>query len=84
MDRLCKESSLRIRLEVAESEDTPIEILEQFAGDMNYVLREAVKYNNNCPKDVCERIEEYYQIAQNWDTEPQALASLAESQFCFD
>ena len=39
LERLSKkESSLWIRVEVAESEDTPVEILEQFAGDMTLCL----------------------------------------------
>ena len=79
--RLARESSLEPRLQVAESTDTPIAILEQLVGDLELCVRIAVEYNPNCPPGLVELVRGQYEVASNWDTNSQQLDNLSNSNW---
>ena len=81
MERLAREPSLEPRLQMAELADAPLAILEQLAGDLELPVRLAVRYNPNCPTELILRVESQHNAAQDWNTEPQQLAILAESSW---
>ena len=79
--RLAKEQNLEPRLQVAESLDTPVAILEQLMGDIELSIRIAVEYNPNCPLEFAESVKEQHQVASNWDTNSQKLEDLSNSSW---
>ncbi|HLO49902.1 MAG TPA: hypothetical protein VK211_15905, partial [Kamptonema sp.] len=81
LERLAREPSLEPRLQMAELADTPLAILEQLAGDLELPIRRAVQYNPNCPTELILRVESQHNAAQDWNTDPQQLAILAESSW---
>ncbi|MEG3895206.1 MULTISPECIES: hypothetical protein [unclassified Microcoleus] len=80
-ERLSREPSLEPRLQMTELADAPLAILEQLAGDLELPIRLAVQYNPNCPTELILRVESQHNAAQDWNTEPQQLATLAESSW---
>lgn len=81
LERLAREPSLEPRLQMAELADAPLAILEQLAGDLELPVRLAVQYNPNCPTELILRVESQHNAAQDWNTDPQQLAILAESSW---
>lgn len=81
LERLAREPSLEPRLQMAELADAPLAILEQLAGDLELPIRRAVQYNPNCPTELILRVESQHNAAQDWNTDPQQLAILAESSW---
>ena len=57
LERLAREQTLEPRLQVAESNETPIAVLEELAGDLELPLRLAVKFNPSCPPQLIELVE---------------------------
>ncbi|MEL6162255.1 MAG: hypothetical protein AAFR37_00350 [Cyanobacteria bacterium J06628_3] len=49
LERLSQEGKLEAKLQVVESLDTPVSLLELLAGDLHLAVRLAVEYNDNCP-----------------------------------
>ena len=79
--RLAKEPTLEPRLQVAESHDTPPEVLEQLIGDLELSIRIAVEYSPNCPPELVELVKGQHQVASNWDTDSQQLENLSNSNW---
>ncbi|MEM6402585.1 MAG: hypothetical protein AAF757_20530 [Cyanobacteria bacterium P01_D01_bin.116] len=81
LERLAKSTIIEERLKAAAHPDTPREILEILAGDLELPIRIAVKYREDSLEDVIEVIENQHEIAANWETLPQQLVELAESKW---
>ncbi|MBW4598170.1 MAG: hypothetical protein KME29_00780 [Calothrix sp. FI2-JRJ7] len=79
LQRLALSPIIEERLKAAAHPDTPDATLEQLAGDLELPIRIAVKYHHNSLTKVIEQIEAQHQIAQNWETNPEELAVLADS-----
>lgn len=81
LERLAKEPSLEPRLQVAESPETPLAVLEELAGDLEIPIRLAVKYNSNCPPDIIELVEGENAVATDWNTAGDRLVALGQSRW---
>jgi hypothetical protein len=81
LTRLAQEPTLEPRLQVAESPDTPLPVLEQLIGDLELSIRIAVEYNPNCPSALVELVTGQHKVASNWDTDTQQLDSLSHSNW---
>ncbi|MBE9228909.1 hypothetical protein IQ264_26205 [Phormidium sp. LEGE 05292] len=65
LERLAKEPTIEPRLQVAESPETPLAVLEQLAGDLEIPIRLAVKYNLNCPPGLIDLVEGQHTVAND-------------------
>jgi hypothetical protein len=81
LSRLVKEDRLNIVVEVASSVDTPSEILAELIGSVNAAIRMAVGSNPTCPVALIETIDREYNLAANWETSPEELATLVRSRW---
>lgn len=81
LERLALEPTLEPRLQVAESPDTPLPVLEQLIGDLELSIRIAVQYNPNCPPQLVKLVTGQHEVASNWDTDTQQLDSLSNSNW---
>ena len=81
LERLAQEPSLEPRLQVAESLDTPVEVLQQLIGDLELAIRIAVQYNPNCPPELVKLVTGQHEVASNWDTDSQQLDNLSHSNW---
>ncbi|PSF38115.1 hypothetical protein C7H19_06495 [Aphanothece hegewaldii CCALA 016] len=81
LERLAQEPTLEPRLQVAESSETPLAVLEQLAGSLEIPVRLAIKFNPSCPPQLIQLVEGQHEIASNWDTETEQLAMLARSRW---
>lgn len=79
LERLARSPIVEERLKAAANAETPHFTLEQLAGDLELPIRIAVKFHPHSPSDLIELVENQHEIAQNWDTEPEELANLANS-----
>ncbi|MBW4511058.1 MAG: hypothetical protein KME64_31760 [Scytonematopsis contorta HA4267-MV1] len=79
LERLAKEPTLEPRLQVAESSETPLALLEQLVGDLELPVRMAVKFNPNCPPSLIELVEGQHAIASDWNGDKSQLAMLGQS-----
>ncbi len=79
LERLAQEPSLEPRLQVAESSEAPLHLLEQLIGDLELPIRIAVQYNPNCPPELIKLVEGQHEIASNWDADKEELANLGNS-----
>jgi hypothetical protein len=81
LERLAQEPTLEPRLQVAESPDTPLPVLEQLIGDLELPIRIAVQYNPHCPPELVKLVTGQHEVASNWDTDTQHLDSLSNSNW---
>jgi hypothetical protein len=81
LERLAKEPTIEPRLQVAESPETPLAVLEELAGDLEIPIRLAVRYNSNCPTDLIQLVEGQHTLASNWNTEAEQLTALGQSRW---
>ena len=81
LERLALEPTLEPRLQVAESPETPIAVLEQLAGDLELAIRLAVKFNPSSPPKLIELIERQYAVASDWNADIEQLAMLGRSSW---
>ena len=81
LTRLAQEPTLEPRLQVAESPDTPLPILEQLIGDLELPIRIAVQYNPHCPPKLVKLVTGQHKVASNWDTDTQQLDRLSNSNW---
>ncbi len=81
LERLGKSTIIEERLKAAAHQDTPKEILEILAGDLELPIRIAVKYRDDDFDDAIAIIKSQHEIASNWDTNPQQLVELAGSKW---
>ncbi|MGK7923525.1 MAG: hypothetical protein AB4080_26360 [Trichodesmium sp.] len=81
LERLSREPDLEPRLQVAESLETPVPVLEMLAGDLELPIRTAVKSNSNTPPELIELVEGQLTVAKDWNTDPEQLANLGESRW---
>ncbi|MEH1945405.1 MAG: hypothetical protein V7K77_00150 [Nostoc sp.] len=81
LQRLSQEPTLEPRLQVAESPETPLAVLEQLAGDLELPVRLAVKFNPSCPPPLIELVEGQYAVASDWNTDGEQLAMLGQSRW---
>lgn len=72
---------LRYRLQVAESPETPLAVLEHLAGDLELPVRLAVKFNPSCPPPLIELVEGQHAVATDWNTDAEQLAILGQSRW---
>ncbi len=79
--RLAQEPTLEPRLQVAESNETPLAVLEELAGDLKLPLRLAVKCNPSCPSQLIELVEQQHTTATDWNTDAEQLAILGQSRW---
>lgn len=79
LQRLALSPIIEERLKAAAHQDTPYTTLEQLAGDLELPIRIAVKYHHNSPTKIIELLVAQHEIAQNWETNPEELALLANS-----
>ena len=57
LERLAQEPTLEPRLQVAESVDTPLAVLELLVGDLELPIRLAARFNPNCPPTLIKLVE---------------------------
>ena len=81
LERLAQEPTLEPRLQVAESPETPLPVLEQLVGDLELPVRLAVQYNPSCPPELVRLVQGQHQIADDWDTNADQLTSLGSSSW---
>ena len=81
LTRLAQEPTLEPRLQVAESPDTPLPVLEQLIGGLELPIRIAVQYNPNCPSELVELVTGQHNVASNWDTDSEQLDNLSNSNW---
>ena len=81
LTRLAQEPTLEPRLQVAESPDTPLPVLEQLIGGLELPIRIAVQYNPNCPSALVELVTGQHNVASNWDTDSEQLDNLSNSNW---
>ncbi|NEP84374.1 MAG: hypothetical protein F6K39_43450 [Okeania sp. SIO3B3] len=81
LKRLARESNIEPRLQVAESRETPVPILEILAGDLELPIRMAVKSNPTTPRELIELMEGQLAVAKDWNTDSEQLATLGESRW---
>ncbi|MFB2894840.1 hypothetical protein ACE1CI_18170 [Aerosakkonemataceae cyanobacterium BLCC-F50] len=83
LERLAKEPTIEPRLQVAESSETPLAVLEQLAGDLEMPIRLAVKYNPNCPPGLIDLVEGQHTVANDWNTDAEQLTMLGQSRWAW-
>lgn len=83
LERLALYPTLEPRLQVAESPETPLAVLEQLAGDLELPVRLAVKFNSSCPPQLIELVEGQYAAANDWNTDAEQLAMLGQSRWAW-
>jgi hypothetical protein len=81
LERLAKEPILEPRLQVAESPETPLSILELLVGDLELPVRLAAKCNPSCPAALIELVEGQQAIASDWNTDAEQLEMLSQSRW---
>jgi hypothetical protein len=81
VERLAREETLEPRLQVAESPETPLPVLELLAGDLELPVRLAVKFNPSCPPALIALVEGQHAVAKDWNTDAQQLTNLANSRW---
>ncbi|MFB2834872.1 hypothetical protein [Floridanema evergladense] len=81
LEKLAKEPTIEPRLQVAESVETPLAILEELAGDLDFAIRLAVKFNAICPPELIELIEAQHAIASDWNSDREQLKTLGQSRW---
>ncbi|MEM9928062.1 MAG: hypothetical protein AAF915_30800 [Cyanobacteria bacterium P01_D01_bin.50] len=81
LERLSNQGELEARLQVAESRETPVSILELLVGDLDLAVRLATEYNDNCPSEVIELVKTQHDLASNWDGDLEQLEELGESDW---
>lgn len=81
LKKLAKEPTIEPRLQVAESPETPLAVLEELAGDLEIPIRLAVKENSNCPPGLIELVEGQHTIATDWNTDASQLVMLGQSRW---
>ena len=81
LERLSQEGELEARLQVAESSETPVSLLELLAGDLNLAVRLAVEFNDNCPSEAVELVKSQHDLAGDWDADVERLVELGESRW---
>ncbi len=81
LERLAQEPTLEPRLQVAESPETPLAVLEQLAGDLELPIRLAVKFNSSCPPSLIELVEGQHTVASDWNTDAEQLTMLGQSRW---
>lgn len=81
--RLAQEPTLEPRLQVAESNETPLAVLEELAGDLELPIRLAVKFNPSCPPQLIELVEGQHTAATDWNTDAEQLAILGQSRWAW-
>ncbi|BAY26877.1 leucine rich repeat variant [Calothrix sp. NIES-2100] len=83
LERLALEPTLEPRLQVAESPETPLAVLQQLAGDLELPIRLAVKFNPSCPPSLIELVEGQHTVASDWNTDAEQLAMLSQSRWAW-
>ena len=83
LERLAQEPTLEPRLQVAESNETPLAVLEELAGDLELPIRLAVKFNPSCPSELIELVEGQHTTATDWNTDASGLAILGQSRWAW-
>jgi Leucine rich repeat variant len=83
LTRLGQGTGLEPRLQVAESLETPLPVLEKLAGDLELPIRLTVKFNPSCPQSLIELVEGQHTIASNWNTDAKQLTTLAQSRWAW-
>jgi hypothetical protein len=81
LERLALEPTLEPRLQVAESPETPLAVLEQLIGDLELPVRLATKYNPACPEALVQLVEGQQAIACDWGTDAERLTNLGQSRW---
>ncbi len=81
LERLALSPIIQERLTAAASADTPRPSLEQLVGDLELPIRIAAQFNLNYPTEMIEMIEHQHEIAEDWNTDPEELAVLADSSW---
>jgi Leucine rich repeat variant len=81
LERLAQEPTLDPRLQVAESPETPLTVLEQLVGDLELPVRLATKYNPACPSALVQLVEGHQLIACDWSTDAEQLTNLGRSRW---
>ncbi|MEH2326568.1 MAG: hypothetical protein V7K32_24000 [Nostoc sp.] len=81
LECLAQEPSLEPRLQVAESPEAPLAILESLVGDLELAIRLAVQYNPSCPPELVRLVQGQHAIACDCDTDAEQLANLAQSRW---
>jgi Leucine rich repeat variant len=81
LKRLAEEETLEPRLQVAESGETPIALLESLVGDLELPIRLAAKMNPNCPAALVKLVEGQHECAANWETDTEQLGLLGQSRW---
>ncbi|MGL4882847.1 MAG: hypothetical protein ACRC8K_17575, partial [Waterburya sp.] len=81
LTRLAQEPTLEPRLQVAESPDAPLPVLEQLIGDLELPIRIAVQYNPHCLPELIKLVAGQHEVASNWDTDTQQLDNLSNSNW---
>ena len=81
LERLSREADLEPRLQVAESREAPVPMLEMLVGDLELPIRVAVKSNPTTPPELIELVEGQLAVAKDWNTSAQQLATLGESRW---
>jgi hypothetical protein len=81
LERLAQEPTLEPRLQVAESPETPLSILEILVGDLELPVRWAAKSNPACPSALIELVEGQQTVASDWNTDVEQLEMLSQSRW---
>jgi hypothetical protein len=81
LERLAQEPTLEPRLQVAESPETPLSILEILVGDLELPVRWAAKSNPACPSALIELVEGQQTVASDWNTDAEQLEMLSQSRW---
>ncbi|NES64809.1 MAG: hypothetical protein F6K24_05890, partial [Okeania sp. SIO2D1] len=81
LERLAGESNIKSRFEVAEFRETPPEVLEILAGDVELLIRMVAQSNPSCPQELIKLMEGQLVVAQDWNTDAEQLATLGESRW---
>lgn len=81
LERLARESNIEPRLQVAEFPETPPQVLEILAGDVELPIRMAAQSNPTTPQELIELMEEQLAVAKDWNTDSEQLATLGESRW---
>lgn len=69
-------SQLRNTVVRAELPETPRNILEQLAGDLELAVRLAVKFNPSSQRTLIELVEGQHAVASNWNADTEQLMML--------
>jgi hypothetical protein len=79
--RLAEHRAIDARIYAAGCEHTPVPCLEILAGDTDGKIRTLVSFHPNSNQTWFESIQQQRDLATNWHTPPQQLASLASSKW---